>query len=230
MDDPSLPAAEHEQALRGLARLNRWSGSARILWRPISCLAASPPGRVLRLLDVACGAGDVLVGLARRASRAGVKLELHGCDVSEAALDHARRRAAAHGLTIAFFRHNAVAAPLPGGFDVVMSTLFVHHLTDEQAVGVLRAMAAAAARLVLINDLRRCLPGLALAHAACRLLTRSTVVHTDGPRSVARAFTVEEARRLAERAGVTGAVVRRRWPFRFLLEWARPPGSHPKVS
>src|SRR5437762_3169037 len=70
-------------------------------------------------------------------------------------------------------------------------------------------------------DLRRGLGGLVLAHVACRLLTRSDVVHVDGPRSVEAAFTIAEARALAERAGLTGAVVGRRWPFRFLLTWEK---------
>jgi SAM-dependent methyltransferase len=219
MDDPSLPAAPHEQALRGLERINWWSGSAHILWGPIRQLAAERPGQPLRLLDVASGAGDVLLGLARRARRAGVPLDLHGCDLSATALEHARRRAAAHGLPITLVRRDVLTEPLPAGFDVVTTSLFVHHLTDGQAVGLLKSMAESTSRLVLVNDLRRCARGLALAHVACRLLSRSPVVHTDGPRSVAAAFTPDEARRLAERAGLHGATVTRRWPFRFLLAW-----------
>src|SRR5438128_111546 len=32
MDEPDLDAARHHHALRGLERINRWSGSARSLW------------------------------------------------------------------------------------------------------------------------------------------------------------------------------------------------------
>jgi hypothetical protein len=60
-----------------------------------------------------------------------------------------------------------------------------------------------------------------LAHVAGRILTTSDVVHVDGPRSVEGAFTMEEARALAERAGLHGATVRWRWPFRYLLKWDR---------
>ena len=83
-------------------------------------------------------------------------------------------------------------------------------------------MGAAARRAVLINDLARSTAGLMLAHVATRLLTRSPVVHVDGPRSVEGAFTAEEARQLAERAGLHGSTVGRRWPFRYLLMWRRP--------
>ena len=64
--------------------------------------------------------------------------------------------------------------------------------------------------------------GWLLAHVGTRLLSRSWVVHTDGPRSVAGAFTVAELRELAAEAGLVGAEVAWRWPFRMLLTWRRP--------
>ena len=64
--------------------------------------------------------------------------------------------------------------------------------------------------------------GYALAWLVTRLLSRSPIVHTDGPLSVAGAFTMAEARALAERAGLSGAQVGWRWPWRFLLSWRRP--------
>ncbi len=80
----------------------------------------------------------------------------------------------------------------------------------------------AAARLVLINDLARTGAGYLLAWAGCRVLSRSPVVHHDGPASVASAFTPDEALELAREAGLAGATVARRWPERFLLAWSRP--------
>jgi hypothetical protein len=86
-------------------------------------------------------------------------------------------------------------------------------------VRLLTKMRQATRHLVLVNDLRRCRSGLILAHAAARLLTRSNVVHVDAPRSVRAAFTIDEMRRLSVEAGLRGAIVRRRWPCRFLLTW-----------
>ena len=80
-------------------------------------------------------------------------------------------------------------------------------------------MAQAARRLVVVNDLSRSRLGYLVAQIACRTITRSEVVRVDGPRSVAAAFRPGEAQRLAQRAGLHGAKVRRMWPFRFLLTW-----------
>jgi 2-polyprenyl-3-methyl-5-hydroxy-6-metoxy-1,4-benzoquinol methylase len=222
MDQPDLDRRLHVEALRGLERINLVSGSARILWPALERLArqAGPAG--VRLLDVATGAGDVPIRLWRRAHKAGVRLRIDGCDRSGCAVAHARRRAAEHEAGVHFFEWDALAGPLPTGYDAVVSSLFLHHLDDGQAVGLLRRMAGAARCLLLINDLERSLAGLLLAYLGTRVLSGSPVVHTDGPLSVAAAFTRAEALDLAGRAGLDGAVVQRRWPFRFLLSWSRP--------
>jgi SAM-dependent methyltransferase len=222
IDEPGLPPARMWPALRGLQRINFWSGSAGIVWRPIRRLARAERLPVVRVLDIATGAGDVPIRLFHKARRAGIGLELTGIDQSAAAVDYARQRAAAGGARVHFVAGDALADPLPDGYDVVMCSLFLHHLDDAAAEELMRRMAGAARRLVLVNDLRRSRLGWWVAWAGTRALTRSHVVHADGPRSVAAAFTVDEAATLARRAGLEGATVRRRWPWRWLLQWRRP--------
>jgi hypothetical protein len=222
MDQPGLSPERHRQALRALARINFWSGSARILWPGLRDLARELAPRPLRVLDLATGAGDVPVRLWRKARRAGIALLLEACDVSPVAVAHARAGADRAGAGVRFFVHDALNGPVLSGYDAVTCSLFLHHLDDDEACGLLRRMADIAGRLALVNDLTRSLVGLVLAHVGTRLLTFSAVVHVDGPRSVEAAFTPDEARTLAKRAGLTGAVVARRWPCRWLLTWRRP--------
>jgi hypothetical protein len=134
-------------------------------------------------------------------------------------LDYARGRAGHHQADLSFFEADALNGPLPGGYDVLTCSLFLHHLEDEQAGELLRRMGQAARRLVLVNDLRRGTDGLLLAYVGSRVLTTSPVVHTDGPLSVRAAFTLPEVRDLARRAGLEGVTLARRWPCRFLLCW-----------
>lgn len=222
MDQPDLAPARHFQALRGLERINRWSGSARLLWRPILAHAAKHSALPTRLLDVATGGGDIPIRLWNYARRAGLPLEIAGCDRSPYAVDYARRRAQACGADVHFFAWDVLHNGLPGLYDIVTSSLFLHHLEEAQAVALLQSMAEAAQQLLLINDLVRSGAGYALAYLGTRFLSASDVVHTDGPRSVEGAFTVEELRALAQKAGLEGARVTRYWPCRMLLEWERP--------
>jgi 2-polyprenyl-3-methyl-5-hydroxy-6-metoxy-1,4-benzoquinol methylase len=219
MDQPGLEPASHVQALRGLARINRFSASDRILWPRLAALARANPGRAVRVLDIATGGGDVPIRLQQRARRAGLALELCGVDASATAVAHARASAQQAGASIEFFTLDVLREPLPTGFDVLTTSLFLHHLDERQAITLLAAMEQAAKRMVLINDLVRSRLGYLVAWIGTRILSRSPIVHVDGPRSVAAAFTIVEARRLAENAGLHGAAIAWRWPWRFLLAW-----------
>jgi SAM-dependent methyltransferase len=218
MDRPGLAMDEHRRALAGLARINWLSGSSRILWPALEKLARSNAG-VVRVLDLACGSGDVTLALARRAARWGQRMEFVGYDASEVAVGVARANARKSGLAVEFFHADVLRSELPAGFDAIACSLFLHHLDGGNAEGLLRRMADRARRLVLVNDLVRSRAGYFLASVACRLLTSSRIVRVDGPLSVEGAFTPGEALALATRAGLVGTTVHRRWPQRFLLEW-----------
>ncbi len=224
MDDPALDEAEHVRALRGLARINAVSRTAAALWPAIAGIAVAGPGRRPTLLDVACGGGDVAMALAARARRREIALDVSGCDISPAALRFARTRAAARDLPVRFFRLDALADPLPAHYDIVVTTLFLHHLDDGQIAALLSRLARHCDCL-LVSDLLRGPLGWGLAWAGTHLLSASPVVHADGLRSVRAALSLPEVHRLIAKAGLSGARVRRSWPRRFLLDWARSAGA-----
>jgi len=221
MDAPDLAPARAAGALRALARVNRLSGVAGRVWDEARALNSGHGGRPIRVLDVACGGGDVVVSLARRASRSGLAFEVHGCDVSPTAIAIARDNSKRAGVRARFFELDALRDEIPDDYDVVCCSLFLHHLEEHDAVALLVTMAEKARRTVLVQDLRRTAAGYALAFAVLRLISRSDVAHTDGPRSVEGAFSLREARDLARRAGLEGALVEPCWPQRFRLTWRR---------
>jgi 2-polyprenyl-3-methyl-5-hydroxy-6-metoxy-1,4-benzoquinol methylase len=223
MDQPGLDPGMHRQALVGLRRVNRISGTVGRLWRPIRQLAAERPRRPIRVLDVASGGGDVAAGIARQARQANLAVVVDGCDVSPVAIEHAGEQAQSAGLdNVRFFALDVLQDRLPETYDVVTCSLFLHHLETPEATQVLQRMAAATRHLVLVDDLRRTSLGYALAWLGCRMLTRSSIVHTDGPRSVAAAFTTDEAAALARQAGLNRFTLTPHWPERFLLSWRKP--------
>lgn len=81
-----------------------------------------------RVLDVGCGTGT----LALAAAQAAPDVSVTGLDADPAILSRARRKAAAAGLGIDF--DEAMSNELPyedDSFDLVLSTLFFHHLPDD---------------------------------------------------------------------------------------------------
>jgi 2-polyprenyl-3-methyl-5-hydroxy-6-metoxy-1,4-benzoquinol methylase len=222
MDQPGLEPGRHVTALRDLARINFWSRSAGILWPPLAALARQLGTERVGVLDLASGGGDIAIRLWHKARRAGLDFFIEGRDLSPLAVEYARAAATRQRADVSFQVGDVLRGPLPSGFDAVICSLFLHHLDNDQAVTFLRRTAEAAGRLVLVNDLARGWVGLTLAHVGTRLLSRSPVVHFDGPCSVEGAFTPAEALALAEKAGLARSTVARRWPCRYLLKWERP--------
>lgn len=221
MDRQDLDSALRQQALAGLRRINFFSLTVQHLWRPIEEIARGAD-RPIRVLDLASGGGDVVLGLSRRAKRAGLPIKVHGCDLNPEAVDQANVRAAALGIDAQFFVCDVTTNPVPRGYDIITNTLFMHHFEDSTAQGVLKSIRDAQPKRVIVSDLVRSAPGFLLAHLACYMLTRSYVVHYDGPRSVAAAFTMSEFSALADKAGFTNHKMRSTWPFRFLFRWDAP--------
>jgi len=229
MDQPGLDKREHDHALTALGRANVISGTSSAIWPAIRDVAHATSHRPIRVLDIACGGGHVAVGIARRLARGGIDAEVLGCDMSPVALDYARTLAArARVQQVRFIQVDVLRDPWPSGFDVVHCSLFLHHLADDAAIATLRRMGESAGQLVVVSDLRRTDLGYLFAWVGCRLLSRSHVFHVDGALSVSGAFTSDEARALAERAGLLGAIIQDCWPQRFLLTW-RPKLGRVKV-
>jgi 2-polyprenyl-3-methyl-5-hydroxy-6-metoxy-1,4-benzoquinol methylase len=228
MDAPDLDAAAHRRALAGLRRINRASGAARRMAGPIIELARSEHLDRLSLLDIACGGADVPVRIALLARGAGIQIDLTLMDKSPTALAAAQERAARAGVPA-----RCVAAEIPGGdvaaigrlapFDVVTNSLFLHHLRGRAVVDTLAQMKAWARRMVVVSDLRRSRMGLAIAWAGCRVLSRSRIVHHDGPASVQSAWTLGELAALATEAGMSAARIEPSWPWRMMLRWEADP-------
>lgn len=215
MDRQDLDPRLHRAALAGLARVNRLSRAGAYVWRQVEPVADSG----IAVLDLACGGGDVTLDLWRRAQQAGCDLDVEGLDLSPVAVQAARERAEARSAPVRFRVADVLAGPLPGDPEVIVCSLFLHHLTADQAVDLLRRADAAARRRVVIEDLRRCRWGSLLAATVPRLLSRSPVVHIDARRSARAAFTAAELDDLTRRAGVGRARIRRHWPARLIVSW-----------
>ena len=221
MDQPGLDPKEHAKALMGLRRINAISRCSAGLFRPIEALAITQPAQPLRVLELACGGGDTAIDLALMAKRKGLALDIHVCDLNPEAVAIAQSNAVRRQAALTVFTADALAKPTDhNSFDVVYCTLFAHHLDELDVVRLLEVMALRSRKLVLVDDLIRSRLGFALAWIGTRLLSRSSVVHTDGPLSVRAALQPDEIKSIAMQAGLNDAQIKRSWPERYLLSWA----------
>ena len=227
MDNPAIDPAEHRRALEGLRRVNTLCRTGTQVAQEILLVAKKFNRKSVRVLDIGCGSGDVACNVARRLAGR-IECQVVGWDISPTAVECANRNWSASqkqnpspkllSLKV-HFEQADVFKPKDLQFDIVYCCLFLHHFTEPQAVEVLQAMKRIASLTVMVDDLVRSRWGYTLAQIGCQLLSRSPVVHFDGPQSVRAAFTVPEARRLATQAGMNSCTIRRHWPERYLLRW-----------
>lgn len=217
MDDPELSDALHLEALHGLQRINRWTGNAGVVWKPIRSLFQTLNKQQLSILDVATGAGDVPVAIRRLSIAAGIRVDIEACDISPRAVDVAQRNSAAKQTDIRCFQMDVLKQDFRRDYDVVVCATFLHHLSEEQAILVLRKMLRVAKHQVVVVDLVRSRLNWWQVWLASHTLSRSKVVHFDGPQSVRAAFTVAEVTSLARAAGWEDFDIREVWPCRFVL-------------
>ncbi len=222
MDAPDLPAARLAETLKGLRRVNAVTQSSRLMWPDLVTAAKRNPGQRLRVLDVACGGGDVLITLWHWCAKASLDVELAGCDASDEAVAYAREAAGRAGARVTFFELKVARDALPDGYHMIMSTLFLHHLDEDDAVAFLREAAAKTRDRLVIQDIVRSRLSYWFARVGTRLLLLNDICRLDGRTSVEGAFTRKEAAQLAKAAGLHDAEVVPRFPFRYLIRWVKP--------
>ncbi len=224
MDAPDLSPQIHRQALKGLRRINVFSRTAAVVSQAIEAHRVADHDRTIRVLDLACGGGDITAAIAADLLHRGIKAEVVGWDRSETAIEFARKEhlgqsSRTNPSRLSFEIADAFDGLCAANFDIIYCTLFLHHLTDDEAQRLLQAMYRSATQLVLIDDLRRTQLGYTLAVLGCRLLSRSPIVHVDGPLSVRAAFNEAELIAMSDRCSLPRPSIVRHWPSRFLATW-----------
>ncbi|MBL6078681.1 methyltransferase domain-containing protein [Belnapia sp. T18] len=208
MDDAAATEAEFASALRDLARINRMSLAYRPTLRWLDALVAETGARHLSVLDIGFGGGDMLAEIARWAARRGVTVELTGLDRSP----WAARYSTAAGVKARFITADLFGLPEEERFDVVLCSLFTHHLRDAELVRFLRWLPGRARRGWLISDLHRHWLPWGFVWGAVRLLRMDPMVVHDSTVSIARGFTRADWERLVAEAGVPAQID---WAFPF---------------
>ncbi len=205
--------------LRDLARVNRWLGGSRLSASGVEALSRgrSP----VSVLDVGTGGADIPLALIDRARASGRTLIVTGIDsrpeVLAAAVMVHPRLTATDGLALQIADGRSLPYP-DDSFDVVHSSLLVHHLDPDAARAVLTEMARVARLGVVLNDLVRSRPAWIGAWLLSHTLTRNRFTRTDAPLSVRRAYTVAELTALLATAGLrVGSIVRAPFAHRVAL-------------
>lgn len=220
MDDDAVDFETFRGCLVDLAKVNRVTLAYRPTLAFLDRLRAEgrwPKDRPAVILDVGSGYGDMLRQVAGWARRRNLDVHLQGLDRNPFAARIAERVHGSQGIqwiSEDLFQHQ-------GGADIVISSLFTHHLADPDLVRFLEWQEVNARIGWFINDLLRhpfSYYGFALL---ARLMVWHPFVRHDGPVSIRRAFSPRDWTELLADAEARQAVIEPWFPFRLCVSRVR---------
>jgi SAM-dependent methyltransferase len=207
------PCTRHQLrgCLRDLARVNRWTFASRpvVHWLDgvLKSFRYSLPAHAapLRILDVGCGYGDGLRRIEQWAKARRIaphNIDLVGLDLNPDATAIAAE-ATPPSSQIQWVSADIFHYVPPRPIHLVTSSLFTHHLTDEELVRFLVWMEQNAEFGWFINDLSRA----PIPYHAIRIVAKLAQLHPfvqhDAPVSVARSFVPAEWQALCSATGLS---------------------------
>src|SRR5262249_38729218 len=150
--DEPCSREELRACLHDVTRLNRWFLGWRPLFQWLNEIVSASGARPIHILDVGCGNGDALRRVQQWAARRHLPVEFTGVDINPDAVAIAASLSTS-GSHIHWVASDIFAYTPSKPVDLIISTIFTHHLSDPDVIRFLRWMEQNAALGWFINDL-----------------------------------------------------------------------------
>ena len=190
--------------LRDLARVNRWFLAYRPVLTWLDSLHLTANTSPIHILDVGCGYGDGLRKIEQWANKRKMPVELTGCDLNPDTIAIAAEATPATS-RIRWIAVDVFSYQNQRPVDIIVSSLFTHHLSEPHIVHFLAWMERSARAGWFVNDLSRASIPYGLFKAFAKVANLHPFVQHDGPVSIARAFVADDWRRMCSAAGLAEA-------------------------
>ena len=169
----------------------------------------------INVCEIGCGGGDNLKAIYKYASDQGIVVTMTGIDIKRECIDYAKDNCQSIQ-NMEWICADYKQASLTSQPDIIFSSLFCHHFTDQGVEEILQWMAINAGVGFFINDLHR----HPLAYYSIKILTRifsnSHLVKNDAPLSVLRGFRKKELLDSISKSSVEN----KNWQIELKWQWA----------
>lgn len=213
LDRNDIPFAEIKKNMQELGIINTLLGGHKITITAAKKLIQNK--KKITICEIGCGGGDNLAAIYKSLPK-NISVKYIGIDIKQECIDFAKQEAK-NNFTAEWIVSDYKDVFFKQKPDIIFSSLFCHHFTEEQLVHQLKWMKENSTTGFFINDLHR----HPVAYYAIKLLTtifsRSYLVKNDAPLSVARGFKKKEWKKMLVAAGIANYTIQWKWAFRHLI-------------
>lgn len=210
LDGTDIPFAAIKRNMQELNTINTLLGGHAITVNGFRQLATDND---CHICEIGCGGGDNLLAVAKACK---FPLQLTGIDLNADCIEVAATTLKNYEAVLTVSDYKAVqwqqAQP-----DIIFSSLFCHHFTNEELVSQLQWMQQHSTKGFFINDLHRHWLAYYSIKWLTALFSKSYLVKNDAPLSVRRGLRRKEWKDLLERAGIKNYSIQWKWAFRWLI-------------
>ncbi len=212
MDDFSLGHEIIDPIMDELEIINKLLGGYNVFFNAFQKLGIKDG---MSISDWGCGGGDSLRVIAKWARKRNLNIRLIGIDATESAIEYARKKSVDFP-EISYILSDVMSEKLISDqFNIVISSLFTHHFTDENWIRLIQKMADCATDYVVINDLHRHWFAYHSIGILTSVFSKSEMVKHDSRLSVLRSFRRKDLERLLTDGGFKTYTIKWMWAFRW---------------
>jgi hypothetical protein len=219
LDASDIPFTDILRNMQELNTVNHLLGGHSITCEGLNSIikrkSKPDPEQPWTVCEIGCGNGNNLVVLHNWCIRNKIPVSFIGIDINQNCIAAAESTTAAlkPQLIVGDYR-KVIFGKKP---DVIFSSLFCHHFTDEELCEQLNWMKNNCTEGSFINDLQRHPFAYFSIKALTRIFSRSYLVKNDAPLSVLRGFTSSEWKRILVTARIDNFYLKWKWAFRWLI-------------
>lgn len=213
LDKDDIPFEDIRRNMQELNIINAWLGGHNITLHGFKKLADKKSS--IHVCEIGCGDGNNLFQLYKWSKKNNIQFRCTGIDIKSECIETAKKDYAIENAEWLVDDYKNIDFKIKP--DIIFSSLFCHHFTDEVLIGQLKWMRDNAALGFFINDLER----NGLAYHSIKIITKlfssSYLVKNDAPLSVARGFHKNEWIQILDKAGIERYAINWKWAFRYLI-------------
>jgi 2-polyprenyl-3-methyl-5-hydroxy-6-metoxy-1,4-benzoquinol methylase len=213
LDNDDIPFDDIRRNMQELNTINTWLGGHNITLAGFKSLLGNR--RSVHVCEIGCGDGNNLYQLYKWSKKNNVQFSCTGIDIKPECIETAKKDYAienAEWIVQDYKTVKFITKP-----DIIFSSLFCHHFTDEALIKQLQWMKENASLGFFINDLQRHWFAYNSIKIITKLFSSSYLVKHDAPLSVARGFLKTEWIALLNKAGIKNCITEWKWAFRYLI-------------